>query len=143
MGPKHEVNWLWKFSFLKKNLPNFKLEKKNFLNFFQMIYNWKNSTNLNFGKIFNCFAKVQEATKIYKNGIVLQYPPFSLKTSKNTFLTKFDKIGHFRPNYWLLLFFHFFHFFSSFSTNVDCGFTDMGMAVATPKTCNFERLSPL
>ena len=35
MRPKYEVEYFSKIDFLKKNLPNFKLEKKIFFNFFQ------------------------------------------------------------------------------------------------------------
>ena len=36
------------------------------------------------------------------------YNKLSLKTPKSTFLTKFYKIGHFRPNSWTFNFEHFF-----------------------------------
>ena len=66
---------LLKVLFFEKKFTKFQTWKKQFfLNFFQRIYSWKNFTSLNFGKIFNFFAKVQEATKIYKNVIVIQYP---------------------------------------------------------------------
>ena len=71
MGPKHKVKYFSKFYFLKKNLPNFKLEKKIFFEFFP---NKKISRSLILERSFNFFAKVQEATKIYKNGMVIQYP---------------------------------------------------------------------
>ena len=78
-----------------------KLKKNVLLNLFQRIFNWKNFTELNFGKIFNFSTKVwdtyQNLWKLYNNPI---YITLGLKTPKNMFLTKFYKIG----NFWTFLF---------------------------------------
>ena len=53
MGPKYEVNYFSKFYFLKTNLPNFKLEKNFFFQFFPKdLLLKKYEFFFNFGAIF-------------------------------------------------------------------------------------------
>ena len=63
MGPKHEVKYFSKLYFLKKNLPNFKLEKKNFFEFFP---NKKISRNLILEKFSIFSPKFKRLPKFIK-----------------------------------------------------------------------------
>ena len=135
--------FFFKVLFFEKKITKFQTWKKNFFWIFSKGFTAEKISRILIFEKFSIFSPKFKTLPKFIKMIWCSDPisiPLSLKTPKNTFSTKFDKIGHFRPNYRLLL---FFHFFSSFSTNVDCGFTEMWMGVVTPKNGNFERLSPV